>query len=396
MKNTQLIDASKAITATDSLASSGRLNPEQADAFIDLVIDVTSISSEVRTVRFRSDEKDIDKINVGRRVALPKAEATASRVRRGIKTSKITLKPENIVVPFEISSDFRAENLEGESVEDTIIRMMATQLANDLEELYLDGNRIGPAAFEDEIYDDGDSTKVVLDDYLKLQDGWLKRAADGHVVDAGLVNINSTLFSRMINSMPNKWKKSRQNLRFLFSTDHEQNYRNTVSGRATAAGDAALSSTQNLTPYGIPLVGVPLLNPKPRVVEHVQLTGLTAVALLHKGVSEVIVTPTTLNGNPTDPYAPTDYTVDISNGTIARTGGSTIPSGATVKVTYRSAGQGLLTPFRNLIIGIGRDITIKKDEDIYADVAQYAIHAKVAVEIEEDDAVVLAKNVGEG
>ena len=68
--------------------------------------------------------------------------------------------------------------------------------------------------------------------------------------------------------------------------------------------------------------------------------------------------------------------------------------GDTVKVTFKSQGQVILSEFRNLILGIGRDITIKRDEDIFADVAQYAIHTKVAVQIEETDAAVLAINVG--
>lgn len=397
MTNQEMIE--KAITSADALAAAGKLNPEQADKFIDLVVDVTGLSGVVRVARFRADQMEIDKINVGKRVAVPKAEATAPSVRRGVKTSKIALQPQNVTVPFEISNDFKLENIEGEAVEDTIIRMMATQLANDLEELYLDGNTLGPAAFEDQIYDDGDSTKVVKDSYLALHDGWIKRGSQGHVVDANLVNINSAIFSKMINAMPNKWKRVRRNMKFITATDIEQNYRQTVSSRATAAGDVALSTTQNLTPFGIELVPVPLFSPTPKIVEHVTLNGTNWTSLLHKGIGDVIVTLTTLGGNPVTPIADDSgngVEVDETNGRIRRGATSTLSDPVDVKVTYRSQGQVLLTEYRNLILGIGRDITIKKDEDIYADVAQYAIHVKIAVQIEETDAVVLAKNVGLG
>lgn len=397
MTNQELIQ--KAITATDALAQAGKLNPVQSDKFIDLVVDVTGLSGVVRVVRFRADQLDVDKINVGKRVALPKAEATAPSVRRGITTTKVKLNPENIVVPFEISSDFKLENIEGEAIEDTIIRMMATQLANDLEELYIDGNKLGPATLESELYPDGDPLKIVKDSYLALQDGYLNLASTGHVVDANLQNINSSIFSKMINAMPNKWKRVRKNMKFMTSTDLEQNYRQTVSSRATAAGDVALSTTQNLTPFGVELVPLPLLSPTPLVVEHVTLTGTTYSPLKHKGISDVIVSLSDLGSSPADPIADDNaggVDVDETNGQIRRGASSTLTNPVTVKVTYRSQGQVILSEFRNMILGIGKDITIKKDEDIYADTAQYAIHVKVAVQIEEVDAAVLAKNVGLG
>lgn len=200
----------------------------------------------------------------------------------------------------------------------------------------------------------------------------------------------------MIKEMPDKWKRVRRNMRFMASTDHEQNYRNSVAARATAAGDSALNSTQNMTPFGVEVVPLPLLPTQPTVTKHVTLTGTTPVSLGFKNVSDVIVLPATLGNNPTTPYLAggTDYTLDAVNGTVARAGGGAIPDGTLVKVTFKTQGQMILTEMRNLILGMGREISIKRDEDIYADVSQYAIHAKVAVQIEETDAAVLGINIG--
>lgn len=394
MTNKELVE--KAINTTDQLAAAGKLNPAQSDRFIDLVIDVTGLSGNVRVARFRNEQLDIDKINVGRRVALPKAEASAPSVRRKVNTSKVSLNPKNVVVPFEISSDFMLENIEGEAVEDTVIRMMSVQFANDLEELYILGDLLGPAALEADLVDGGSTTQYIKDSYLALHDGWLKLAGQVHVVDAGGANISSNVFSKMIKEMPDKWKRTRRNMRFMTSTDHEQNYRNTVAGRATAAGDSALNSTNNMTPFGVEVVPLPLLPSQPTVVRHVQLNGTTPVALGFTNISDVVVSTETLGSSPETPFVGggTDYTVDLATGLINREGGGAIGDGDTVKVTFKTQGQIILTEMRNLILGIGRDITIKRDEDIYADVAQYAIHAKVAVQIEETDAAVLAKNVG--
>jgi hypothetical protein len=107
------------------------------------------------------------------------------------------------------------------------------------------------------------------------------------------------------------------------------------------------------------------------------------------------VTSLSLGAAPEDAYvAGVDYNVNLALGTVARIGGGAIADGAIVKVTFKTLGQLMLTESRNLILGIGRDITIKRDEDIYSDVRQYAIHAKVAVQIQEVDATVLAINVG--
>jgi len=394
MKNQDLVN--KAINTTDQLAAAGKLNPAQSDKFIDLVIDVTGLSGNVRVARFRNDQLDIDKINVGRRVALPKAEASAPSVRRKVQTSKVSLNPKNVVVPFEISSDFMLENIEGEQVEDTVIRMMATQFANDLEELYINGDLLGVAALESDLVDGGSGTQYIKDEYLALFDGWLKLAGQSHLVDAQGANISSNIFSKMIKEMPDKWKRVRRNMRFMTSTDHEQNYRNSVSARATAAGDSALNSTQNMTPFGIEVVPLPLLPTQPTVVKHVVLNSTTPVALGFKNITDVVVTPAALGKNPTTPLVGggTDCTVDLATGMINRAGSGGISDGATVKVTFKTQGQAILTEQRNLILGIGRDITIKRDEDIYADVSQYAIHAKVAVQIEESDAAVLGINIG--
>jgi hypothetical protein len=109
------------------------------------------------------------------------------------------------------------------------------------------------------------------------------------------------------------------------------------------------------------------------------------------------VAPAALGNTPTTPYvSATDYTLDTAAGTIVRINGGAISSGDVVKVTYRANPQILLTHRSNFIIGIGRDIRIEKDRDIFKGVNQYAITAKVAIEFEEDDAIVKAKNIGTG
>lgn len=395
ISNQQLVQ--KSLLTTDTIASAGKLNPEQADKFIDYVFDLTKLRQRVRTVKFKPDQLDIDKIGVGQRVALAKNEAADPGRRRGVTTSKIKLNPSEVMVPFEISDDFGEYNIEEGDVEDHVIKMMAAQLGNDLEELALDGDKLGPARIADDIYPGESTTQVLKDTFIALQDGWLKLSRGGNQVDHNNVNINSKIFNDMLNAMPEKFKRDKRNLRFFTSSTIEQNYRQVVSTRATAKGDDALSSQNNLTPYGIMLDPIPLFNALPRVTEHVTLTGTTPVQLLFKGIVAdlEIVVLSNLNNTPITPFIEgTDYDMDNVAGTIARNSGGSISSGTVVKITYRTDAQMLLTEYRNLIFGMSRDVRIEKDRDIYKGVNQYAITVKVSMEIENLEAVVFGKNIG--
>lgn len=398
LSNEQVIKllVQKGVITSADLAGGGKLNPKQADKFIDYVIDVTALQNVVRTVKFRNEEMQIDKIGVGNRVAVAKAEAVDPGVRRGVTTSKVLLKPVEVMVPFEISDIFQEINIEGDNVADHITKMMATQFANDLEELEIDGNVLGPARIEDEIFPGGSTTQVIKDGFVGLTDGWLKLADAGNIYDADYDAINSTIFSEAIKAMPDKFKRTRKNMRFVVPTDLEQDYRNKVSTRATAQGDAALNSTLNLTPFGVELVPTPLLGSQPRVVENRTITIATPVALGYRPASgSVVVTLQTLGATPTTPYLEdTDYVIDYVAGTIAVKSGGALADPSDVKVTYLTLGsQFLLTPMDNLIIAIGRDIRLERDRDIFRGVNQFALTVKVYPAIEELTAVVKAINV---
>jgi len=385
----------KAVIVADAIASSGKLNNAQSDAFIDYVVDETVLKNNARTVRFRNETLDIDKIGIGARAAVPKSEAVDPGVRRGINTSKITLTPKEIMVPFEIGDTFGEINLEGKSVEDHIIRMFAKQLANDMEDMYINGNLLGPAVLENDILDGGSTTLYVKDSLLALQDGWNEIAENGNIADAAGANIGLSVFNKAILAMPTKFRRNRRNLRFFTSPDLAQLYMEKLSTRATQAGDDAARGN-GLMPFGVPIVEVPLLAFLPSITEHITLTATTATSLANTNISGVSVHAIALNAAPTAAYiVTTDYVVDAALGTIARSGGgSAIGSGDVVKVTYSASPQMLLTHKENFIVGIGRDIRIEKDRNIYKGVNQYAITAKISVNFEENDALVKVRNIG--
>ncbi len=395
MTNEKLLQ--KALITTADIASAGALNDKQSDTFIDFVIDVTELRGSVRTVRFRNENMDIDKIGVGARVSVPKIEASDPGVRRGITASKVTLTPKEIMTPFEISDTFADHNIEGDSVEDTIMRLMATQTANDIEELLINGDILGPARFEGDLYTGGSATNVVKDTFIALIAGWFRLMDSGNTYDAAGANLSSSVFSEMIKSLPVKFRRTRRNLRWLMALDMEQNWREKVSTRGTAAGDRALTSADQIPVYGIPMVPVPLLEAEPRVVEHLAVsTHPDEVSLRYAPIKTtgVIVVPATLASVAVTPFTETtDYVMNYTTGTISTVGTATIES-STIKITYFSKAQIALCDYQNLIMAIGRDIRIETDRDIFKGVNQFAITTKVDAEIEEVTATVKGINIG--
>lgn len=234
-------------TDMDGTGEGGLLQPEIANMFVDYVIDVSVMKNSARMVKIAPDQKYIDKVAVGNRVAEPKTQATTTSTRRGITTERVTITTKPIIVPWEISKETLARNIEGESFEDHVARMMATALSNDLEELFITG----------------DTTSS--DEFIAMADGWAKLASTGgHVYDAGRLDLDDvsdakTVFGNMIREMPNKFKRNRSELRFFMGTNVAQDYIDALSARATSLGDKALSERFTLTPFGIELVEVPML-----------------------------------------------------------------------------------------------------------------------------------------
>jgi len=328
----QLIE--KAIIQTTDMTgdtSGGLLQPEIANKFVDYVIDISVMKNNARMEKIAPDQKYIDKVAVGSRVAEPKTQATTTTTRRGITTERVTITCNPIIVPWEISRETLARNIEGEKFEDHVAKMMATALANDLEELFITG--------------DTSST----DEFLALADGWAQLASDGgHVYDAerrsldtvdatnGVITDARTIFGNMIRSMPNKFKRNRANLRFFCGTNVAQDYIDALSTRATALGDNALAKRFTLTPFGIELVEVPTI-------------------------------PTDLSyQSPT--YSDNSYII----------------------LTHY---QNLIVAFEVQYAGTRAGIQLLKDVDIYANTRQYCLHLSAGCAIQENDAVVYAENV---
>jgi len=308
----------KALETADIIAGGGELNPEQSEKFITYLQDLSVMAKDARQIPMKARKRDINKIGIGARASVPAVEGQDPGVAQKPTFSKVTLDTVEIMTPFEITYDVFEDNIEKENLEDSIIKLFATQIAMDHEELYIMGDTAHPS-----------------DTFLQLTDGWRKLAkTDGHLYNHEGNGISIDVLATLLDSMPEKYLRDYNDLRYYVSPKFEHNYKKLLGQRPTPIGDKFLLENAPATYAGIPLVRVPIIP---------------------SNLEETIDT--------------TDYT----------------------DLTFV-----ILTLKKNLVTGIHRSMMLEKDKNIFARVRQYAFTSRIDCTYEEADAVCIAEQISVG
>lgn len=330
----------KVVNTTQIGASNGGiLNAEQSNRFLDYMWDATVLGNEARQVRMRTPEVDLDKISVGERIARKATEGTDDGVNADATFTKITLNSVKIRLDWELTTEGLEDNIERESLEDHVARLMATQLGNDLEDLAIHGDT-GSA---DPLLKALEGWReIVLGNASRPNDTDAAAIVDAETVDSG-AGLTKKVFNAAVKAMERKYLQRRSELRFYTSAGLIQDFLNGLTDRSTALGDAAIFSFSpagpgisgaggqtTIRPFGVPLFEVPLLRED------------------HAG----------------------DY------------------SGAA-----GSHGELYFTWPRNFIWGQHRDITVYREFKPKKDTIEYTVYTRMGVQVENLDSVVFVKNV---
>lgn len=331
-----LSKANEVTTSVVGAASGGLLNPAQSNRFIDFVVDQSVLMQNSRVVRMRTPSMEIDKLSVGTRLMAKATEATNTGTNAAVTFSKVSLTSVKLRLDWEISTESLEDNIEGPSLEDHIAQVMARQTANDMDDLLINGNTSSANGL------------------LKALDGFVKLAlAGGTTVDEGGDNVSRSTFDRVLRNLPSKYLQRRSELRYftgpgvvqdaIYSLGNPNSATEATAGApspGSTTGDMAFlqgamranggPGSTGLSPFGIPLVEVPLM-------------------------------PEAVSG---------DY------------------SGAAGSHGYIE-----LTFPNNRVVGIHRDITVYREFQPKTDTIQYTQYMRVACNIENADSYVIAKNV---
>lgn len=315
----------------------GALNREQSDRFIDYLWDATVLLPQVRTRRMRSDVEDIDKIGVGRRILRGATEAVDDGLTLGVRFTKISLTSTKLRADWELTRDLLEDNIEGEELEDHIARMITRQVGQDLEELAINGNK-----------DSADPLFHHLDGF------GVRGRTDGNVVDAAGETITRPLLSRMLKAMPRQFIGRRGALKFFAGSDLVQDYADHIGAIAEERQEETVRDSTSRTdnPLGGQAGYSMMGNGGVRLQEVPLMEGYDVAATDPDGVAD--------SGDETEAY---------------------------------TAGEIWLTNPQNLVWGIRREVEVFTEFKPKKDAIEYTIFTRVAANVEEKSAFVVARNV---
>ena len=323
----------KALTTTNigsgNTAGQGGLTYEQADRFIDYMWDATVLGSLITRRRMRAVEEEWDVIAIGAKLVRLATEAVDDGVNVAPTFSKLSITTKKLRLDWELSSESLEDNIEGDALEDHIVRLMATQFGNDVEDLIINGD-----------------TALTGDPLYKAFDGFRKRAvAGGHVVDHAGGALDRTVFNKALKAMPRKYLAARPNFKFLTGSGAIQDY------------IFSLQQTENgfVSPESLAAAGIN------QAVRTEGPAGFQTGNAFGVAVQEV------------------PYFSEVRAGDY---------SGATGNHT-----DVWLTDPKNLIWGIKREVQVEREYKPKKDTIEYTVFSRQGVQIQNVDAVVVVKNV---
>ena len=241
-------------------AGGGLLSPEQAREFIRVAITESTLLRELNIFTSNSTKFEVPRISFASRVLKVGTEATRLTEPNRIKptTGLVTLSTYLFKGEVPVSDEMFEDNIEKESLADTLATMIAEAVGRDVEETVIksDTDRDPGGA------DVADVDSAEFDQF----DGLIKLMQDdlpvGQKVDQSATTTYDELFGKMIAALPARYRRNYRQLRIYVPTKHRDGYIQEIGGRGTLLGDSALidGMESRLAYRGIPVVEVPLMS----------------------------------------------------------------------------------------------------------------------------------------
>jgi hypothetical protein len=176
-----------------------------------------------------------------------KTENTDDGYRAKPTFSSIEYATTAVRLPWEITEETLRENIQGQSLENTITSLMTKQIGVDLEDLCINGDTSLASTADDY-------------DFLHINDGWVKQLTDGgHVEDRSAKNggaMSIDVYYDALRQLPNKYNNGA--LRWLMSPHRQQEWERYILDKAITVG-GIISDRRVENPVSIPAVPVPAL-----------------------------------------------------------------------------------------------------------------------------------------
>jgi len=416
------------------------LLPEEADKFIDYVVDQSFWKDNARIVKMEKVEKNLRYLGfkAGTRFLKPANKFASTDYLKEFAEGKVTLHAQKVRGAVVIYDDDLEEGIEGQAFADHLMKIIAKKVANEIDEA---------AYCSHDGFVDTDIRSLWKGFRYKLLYGQLTENGGKFPEAATLLDASNTLaghtndftvpgkiaerivvgttytgdwefkFAKMLAVMPSKYKLvGLKNLRFFCNDIIPNDYAEALANRATILGDKALLGETDLPYRTVPIASVPLMPVTYEVVEGTNngkedydLTGtlhnITAVGTGAGGTFgiagdfraefpaglKIIVTGSTGNDG--------IYTVvsaTYASPTTTITVIETVSATADGKLGGNVCGDVILTPKDNFIIGIQKELTLESKR-APEDQAQYVFYnLKIDIAVENPEAAVILVNLFHG
>lgn len=244
------------------IASAGALNPEQANAFIDLVVSTNQIFQEVNTRRMNANTALLEQILISRRKLRLAQENTAPALADSVSTQKRSLSTKEVIWADDITLTFLEDNIERRGAYNHIVSLIATAFGNDLADLAWNGDESLAATITDNNSDNLDDTTGLSQNdhtFLRVNNGWLAIAnAEVTAYDAASATKPSEVFKAMRNLLSEQFKVLGPT--FYVAPDIAEAYGDELATRTTALGDrVTLNGNTGLRWFGYRIYADPNL-----------------------------------------------------------------------------------------------------------------------------------------
>lgn len=231
----EILEKVVAVSAADADKKGGFLQAPQVNQFLDYLFDQTVLGGQVRTERVRSDNAELTRIGVGQRLLRRATEAVDDGVNAGVAFGKIALSTTKFRLDWELSTESLEDGREGEEFEDHVARLMAAQVANDMEDYAING----------------DTSLTASDAGIGSLPGWGQRLkASAHVYDAGGDALTREVLSSMMKALPRHHKQARGDMKYFASSNALQDLLDSEYALALSINNVVPTAEQVAGPLG--------------------------------------------------------------------------------------------------------------------------------------------------
>ncbi len=248
------------------------LNPEEADRFIDYVIDESVWKDHVRIEKMAKPEKNIRYLGFGSgRFLYPATTFSSADYKKEFGEDKLTLTTKKVRGAVVVFDDDLSDNIEGDAFYDHLLQIVAKKIANEMDEAYYSSNSGYGATdirslWEGWRYRIFNQTTPDSANWLDATKALVDHTSD--FIDAGKIAERNTTsliwqfkYSKMLQTLPSKYKKvGLKNLRFFQNGAVTVDYIDALASRQTVMGDQAILGNGQMQYGGVPIIDVPSMS----------------------------------------------------------------------------------------------------------------------------------------